>query len=94
MLVDPFDAQRVYVGSDYGFYTSSGRGRELDRHGLNRPPSSPSGLFVTMAADPFHAGHLLASFGGGTYGIGSGWLYSTTDYGASWQAVSLPQSVT
>ena len=71
-----------------------GRGESWTGTGWNLPPSSPSGLFVTMAADPFHAGHLLASFGGGTYGIGPGWLYSSTDYGASWQAVSLPQSVT
>jgi photosystem II stability/assembly factor-like uncharacterized protein len=42
-----------------------------------------------MAADPYQAGHLLASFGGGTYGIGPGWLYSSTDYGATWQAVDV-----
>ena len=35
-------------------------------------PSPRAGLFVTMAADPYQAGHLLASFGGGSYGVGHG----------------------
>ena len=86
---DPFDSQRVYVGADSGFYASTDGGDSWTGTGWNLPPSSPSGLFVTMAADPYHAGHLLASFGGGTYGVGPGWLYSSTDYGASWQAVDV-----
>ena len=66
VLVDPFDSQRVYAGADSGFYTSTDGGDNWTGTGWNLPPSSPSGLFVTMAADPFQAGHLLASFGGGT----------------------------
>ena len=89
VLADPFDSQRVYAGADYGFYTSTDGGDSWTGTGWNLPPSSPSGLFVTMAADPYQAGHLLASFGGGTYGIGPGWLYSSTDYGATWQAVDV-----
>lgn len=90
VLGDPTDLQRVYVGADSGFYASPDGGASWPGPGAwNLPPASPSGLFVTMAADPYQAGHLLASFGGGSYGIGPGWLYSSTDYGASWQAATV-----
>jgi photosystem II stability/assembly factor-like uncharacterized protein len=89
VLADPIDAQRVSVGADSGLYVSSDKGQTWSGMGWNLPPASPSGLFVTMAADPFQAGHLLASFGGGNYGIGPGWLYSSPDYGASWTAITV-----
>jgi photosystem II stability/assembly factor-like uncharacterized protein len=85
VLVDPFDSQRVYAGADTGFYTSTDGGDNWAGTGWNLHPSSPGGL-GDMAADPYHAGHLLASFGTGG---APRQLYSSTDYGASWQAVDV-----
>ena len=89
VLVDPFDPQSVYVGADPGFYASTDGGADWSDLGWSMSPSAPNGLLVTMAADPFQAGHLLASFGGGSYGVGPGWLYSSSNDGASWQAVTV-----
>jgi photosystem II stability/assembly factor-like uncharacterized protein len=86
VLEDPFESQRVYAGADSGFYTSTDGGDHWTGTGWNLPPASPSELFVDMAADPYLAGHLLACFGtGGVPRL----LYSSTDYGASWQAVDV-----
>ncbi len=93
VLADPLNSQRIYMAGDSGFYASTDGGDSWTPGGWSGLPSPLPGLFVTMAADPFQAGHLLASFGGGSYGVGSGWLYSSANYGASWQAVALPQSV-
>ena len=46
-----------------------------------------------MAPDPFQAGHLLLGMVSGGWGLGTGWLYSSSDYGASWQAVTMPQDL-
>ena len=95
VLADTFDPQRVYAGTDSGFYTSTDGGDNWTSTdwggnwagtGLNLPPSSPHGILVDIAADPCHAGHLLACFG--TAGVPR-LLYSSTDYGASWQAVDV-----
>ncbi len=86
VLVDPFDSQRVYAGADTGFYTSIDGGDNWTGTGWNLPPSSPSGLLVDMQADPYQAGHLLACLGG--YAVPR-LLYSSTNYGASWQAVDV-----
>ena len=85
ILVDPLDAQRVYVAGS-GFYTSTDGGDHWTGAGWNLPPSSPSEGLVDIAADPYHAGHLLACFG--TAGV-QRLMYSTADYGASWQAVDV-----
>ena len=97
VVVDPFDAQRVYAGADSGFYTSTDGGDTWTGTVWHLPPSATSGLLDDMAADPCQPGHLLACFvGGGTYGMGPGWLYNSTDYGATWQAVDVnpPSGVT
>ena len=86
VLVDPFDPQRVYAGADSGFYTSTDGGDHWTGTGWHLPPSSSSGLLVDLAADPYQAGHLLACFGG--YAVPR-LLYSSTDYGASWQAIDV-----
>ena len=86
VLVDPFEAGRVYAGADTGFYTSTDGGDHWTGTGWNLPPSSPSEGLVDMAADPYQAGHLLACFG--TAGVPR-LLYGSTDYGASWQAVDV-----
>ncbi len=94
VLEDPQDPARVYVGADTGFYVSTDEGDTWDSTGdwSTLLGVSQPGLFVDMAADPdpAHHGRLLASFGGGMYGIGAGTLYKTDDYGASWQPVTLP----
>lgn len=89
VLADPIDPQRIYMGADPGFYASTDGGANWNPEGWSGLPSPLPGLFVTAAADPYQAGHLLASFGGGSYGVGPGWLYNSTDYGASWQAVDV-----
>ena len=86
VLADPFDPQRVYAGADSGFYTSTDGGDTWTGTGWNLPPSSPSGMLVDMAADPHQAGHLLACFGG--FAVPR-LLYSSIDYGVSWQAVDV-----
>jgi photosystem II stability/assembly factor-like uncharacterized protein len=84
VLVDPFDS-RVYAGADTGFYTSTDGGDTWTGTGWNLTPSTDGGL-IDMAADPFEAGHLLACFGG--YDVPR-LLYSSTNFGASWQAVGV-----
>jgi len=86
VVVDPFDAQRVYAGADSGFYASSDGGDHWTGTAWNLPPSATSGLLDDGAADPCQPGHLLACFGG--YAVPR-LLYSSTNYGASWQAVDV-----
>jgi photosystem II stability/assembly factor-like uncharacterized protein len=89
VLVDPFDPQYVYMAGDPGFYESTNGGDTWTAKGWSGVPNDPQpGLFVTMAADPHQAGHLLASFGGGSYGVGPGYLYKSDNYGDSWQEVT------
>ena len=88
VLVDPFNPQYVYMAGDPGFYESTNGGDTWTAKGWSGVPDPKPGLFVTMAADPHQAGHLLASFGGGSYGIGPGWLYKSDDYGYSWHEVT------
>jgi photosystem II stability/assembly factor-like uncharacterized protein len=89
VLADPFDPQRVYMGADSGFYASTqgGDAGTWSAKGWNGLPDA-HGMLVTMAADPHNQGHLLASFGGGSYGIGEGALYKSDDWGANWHAVT------
>jgi photosystem II stability/assembly factor-like uncharacterized protein len=89
---DPFDAQRLYVVGD-GFIVSTDGGENWSNLGWNLPPSSPTGMPWTMEPDPFQAGHVLLGMVSGSYGLGTGWLYSSSDYGVSWQAVTMPQDV-
>ena len=91
VLEDPADARYVYVAADSGFYVSDDRGETWSGDGWNPSLATPPGLIVTMAADPFDSGHLLAGFGAGDYGIGEGYLYESDDRGASWHAVTVRQ---
>jgi photosystem II stability/assembly factor-like uncharacterized protein len=50
-------------------------------------------MLLRFAADPHQSGHLLTALVNGLYGIGTGFLYGSSDYGASWQAITLPQEV-
>ena len=46
-----------------------------------------------MEPDPFEAGHLLLAWNSGAWAAGTGQLYSSSDHGASWQAVTMPPAV-
>jgi photosystem II stability/assembly factor-like uncharacterized protein len=94
VMEDPADPQYVYVGADSGFYASEDQGETWMGDGWKPSLSTPPGLFVTMAADPFDSGHLLASFGGGAYGVGEGYLYGSDDRGASWDAITVREGAT
>ncbi len=90
---DPLDPQRLYVASHSNIYVSTDGGESWSDLGWNASPSSPAGMLWTMAPDPFQAGHLLIGMVYGSYGLGTGLLYSSSDYGASWQAVTMPQTL-
>jgi len=95
VLQDPFDPELVYaVGG--GFYKSTDGGREWPGGDWAPllPPGAPSGLmgFAGFAADPFQEGHLLVASRVGqssTHDHDLGYLYSSTDWGATWQSVAV-----
>jgi photosystem II stability/assembly factor-like uncharacterized protein len=90
---DPFDPQRLYVASHTNIYVSTDGGENWSDLGWNTSPPSTAGMLWAMQPDLFVAGHLLASMVYGSYGIGTDQLYSSSDYGVSWQAVTMPQDV-
>jgi photosystem II stability/assembly factor-like uncharacterized protein len=90
---DPFNPQRLYVAADSGFYVSTNGGENWSDLGWNLPPSSSAGMPWAMAADPNHAGHLLVGMVSGSYQTGPGQLYTSSDYGVSWQAVTMSQDL-
>jgi len=93
VLDDPLDPQHVYVAADSGFFASADGGDTWSDLGWNVPASLPGGMPNVIAADPNpnQAGHLLAAFDNGTYGVGTGKVFSSDDHGASWQPVSVLQ---
>ncbi len=92
---DPFDPQRLYVTADSGFYTSTNAGITWTDLGWNTPIPLNGGPGY-MDTDPYLPGHLLVG-----YNIGSdafhlhdrGQLYSSSDFGTSWQPITVTQSV-
>ena len=84
---DPFNSQHLYAADWTGLYTSSDTGATWSGTPWTMPPDAGS-AFV-LQADSHQDGHLLVAFDNGTYGSGSGRLYSTADHGATWQAVSV-----
>ena len=91
---DPIDPGNVYAVSHTNVYRSTNGGGTWADLGWNAPKSPPDGAVLwAMAVDPFRAGHLLVALDTGAYLTGPGYLYASSDYGASWQAVTLPQSV-
>ena len=95
LVADPSDptGMRVYAASQHAVYDSTDGGVNWNDLGWNTALPQSDGFLTMLAADPFAAGHLLASWGTGTYLTGPGYLYSSDDYGASWQPVTLPQTV-
>jgi photosystem II stability/assembly factor-like uncharacterized protein len=88
---DPFAPQHVYVAADSGFYATTDGGESWSDLGWNMPPSSPAGMPWGMATDPQQPGHLLVGIVTGPYATGQAYLYSSSDAGVSWQAVTMPQ---
>jgi hypothetical protein len=90
---DPTDSDRVYAISHDGIYRSMDGGVSWTDLGFVTSAPAPSGVLWVMQPDPFQPGHLLAALDTGDYLSGPGYLYASSDYGASWQAVSMPQSL-
>lgn len=91
---DPTDPFRAYASShEDGFCRSTDRGETWDNLGWNASPPMPSGLAWVMEPDPFQSGHLLVGLGTGMYLTGPSYLYASSDFGASWQQVVMPQGL-
>ena len=86
---DPSDPQRLYVAADSGFYVSADGGGSWSALGWKLPPSSPAGGPYAMQPDPYQPGHLLVGLNTGL----TGQVYASSDYGVSWQAVTMPQEL-
>jgi photosystem II stability/assembly factor-like uncharacterized protein len=89
---DPINPQRLYATAGSSIYVSEDEGE----HWLDRGWSpGTTGMLSAMAVDPNpgRAGHLLIGLDNGSYGIGTGVLYQSSDYGVSWHAVTMPQSL-
>ena len=87
---DPFDPQRLYAAASSGLYVSTDEGGSWSDLGWNTTSTSaPGGPANVMAADPHHPGHLLVALpnNAGTTVA----LYASSDYGVSWQPLTLPQ---
>jgi photosystem II stability/assembly factor-like uncharacterized protein len=89
---DPTDPNRVYAISHDGVYRSMDEGANWADLGFVTSAPAPSGGLWAMQPDPFQSGHVLAALDGGSTKT-TGYLYESSDYGASWQAVSMPQSL-
>jgi photosystem II stability/assembly factor-like uncharacterized protein len=84
---DPSDPRRLYVSADSGFYVSTNGGESWTDLGWNLPSGAPAGMKNNMAPDPHHQGHLLV----GLRPAGGALLYASSDYGATWQSIDMPQ---
>jgi photosystem II stability/assembly factor-like uncharacterized protein len=93
VVEDPFDAQRLYALA-HDLYVSTDGGGSWPDVGWNLTPMPPDGSPHTIVPDPFTAGHLLLGWNSGAWAAGTGQLYSSSDHGASWQGVALPNAVT
>jgi Sortilin, neurotensin receptor 3,/IPT/TIG domain len=88
---DPTDATRVYALSHDGIYRSTDGGASWTDLGFVTSAPAPSGALWVMQPDPLRPGHLLVALDTGDYLSGPGYLYASSDYGVSWQAVAMPQ---
>jgi photosystem II stability/assembly factor-like uncharacterized protein len=89
VCTDPTDPDRVYAISD-DVYRSMDEGASWTDLGFVTSAPPPVRGFWCIAPDPFQSGHLLAALNTGSTTT-AGYLYASSDYGASWQPVSMPQ---
>jgi photosystem II stability/assembly factor-like uncharacterized protein len=89
---DPTDPKRLYAAADSGFYVSTNAGKDWTDEGWNLPPSAVSGM-PSAAEDPAQPSHFLVGMSTGNYGTGASYLFTSIDYGVSWQAVTMPQTL-
>jgi photosystem II stability/assembly factor-like uncharacterized protein len=95
---DPFNPNRLYAATNSGFYMSTNQGEDWSSLGWNVDPSLPGVDYwpYALALDPVHPGHLVVGFSSGYNSpttTTTGVLYTSSDYGASWQGATLPQSI-
>ena len=88
VCTDPTDPNRVYAISD-DVYRSMDVGASWTDLGFVTSAPAPVRGFWCIAPDLFQSGHLLAALNTGSTTT-AGYLYASSDYGASWQAVSTP----
>ena len=93
VVADPTDADRVYALDAGSVYRSANGGDTWADLGWNASAPASSGGLEAMAPDPFQSGHLLVAFDTGDNVTFTGYVYASNDYGASWQAVAMPQGV-
>ena len=94
VVEDPFHDGWLYASGDRGFYRSldSGATWDGDDWGSLLPAGTEQGLMNPLAADPHQPGHLLVGCRGGmssTHDHDKGFLFSSTDYGATWQSIAV-----
>jgi photosystem II stability/assembly factor-like uncharacterized protein len=73
LVFDPFDPAKLYAATAKGLFATRDQGQSWQQVGL-------AGIsMLSLAADPFHPGKLLAGFYQGQYD-----LFGSTDGGATW----------
>lgn len=85
---DPFEPDRIYVASDPALYFSGNDG--LDWTAVSWDYGLPS----VMEPDPHQPGRLLAGFQLADMAAHQGQLFSSDDYGLTWNPISVTQAVT
>ena len=83
---DPLDPKRLYVASDSGLYVSTDGGESWTSRGWNGPTAQID-MPYALAADPNQRGHLLVGLNTSQT---TGQVYASSDYGVSWQPVTMP----
>jgi photosystem II stability/assembly factor-like uncharacterized protein len=92
---DPFDPQRIYVAADPGFYVSTNGGVSWSDLGWPTFQPGQGGMPYAMEPDPYQPGHLLVGFrvGSNFHTADTGQLYSSSNYGVTWQPITVTQDL-
>jgi len=85
---DPFEPQRIYVASDPAFYVSENSGLDWTAVPWDY------GLPLVMEPDPYQPGRLLAGFQDADVAAHQGQLFSSDNYGLTWNPISVTQAIT